>query len=138
MGGSSKLHGLKNRSALGILTHLVEPADVNDTMERVASEGKPANKYPGTPKNADHPVAAFANSFFSDGNMSMLLNGTCPDGFDAEDRNVGRQLKSLSRTAPIALRMASELLDGAVETGGSTWTGTLLSSLRTSLLPLTR
>ena len=108
----------KTASALGILTHLVEPVDVNDTMERVASEGKPANKYPGTPKNADHPVAAFANSFFSDGNMSMLLNGTCPDGFDAEDRNVGRQLKSLSRTAPIALRMASELLDGAVETGG--------------------
>ena len=108
----------KTASALGILTHLVEPADVNDTMERVASEGKPANKYPGTPKNANHPVAAFANSFFSDGNMSMLLNGTCPDGFDAEDRNVGRQLKSLSRTAPIALRMASELLDGAVETGG--------------------
>ncbi|GIS43526.1 MAG: hypothetical protein Ct9H90mP16_05960 [Candidatus Poseidoniales archaeon] len=40
----------KTASALGILTHLVEPADVNDTMERVASEGKPANKYPGPPR----------------------------------------------------------------------------------------
>ena len=49
--------------------------------------------------------------------MAGLLMGSCPDGFDAEDRNVGRQLKSLSRTAPIALRMASELLDSAVETG---------------------
>ena len=49
--------------------------------------------------------------------MAGLLSGSCPDGFDVEDRNVGRQLKSLSRTAPIALRMASELLDGAVETG---------------------
>ena len=27
------------------------------------------------------------------------------------------QLKSLSRTAPIALALASELLDGAIETG---------------------
>ena len=108
----------KTASALGILTHLVDPADVNATVVTVATQGKPPNKYPGTPKNAEHPVAKFASSFFSDTNMSMLLNGSCPEGFDAEDRNVGRQLKSLGRTAPIALRMASELLDGAVETGG--------------------
>ena len=62
-------------------------------------------------------MAAFANAFYSDENMVGLLNGSCPDGFDAEDRNVGRQLKSLSRVAPIAMRMANELLDGAVETG---------------------
>ncbi len=107
----------KTADALGILTHLVEPAEVSETVESISASGKPANKYPGTPRDTGHPVAAFANAFYSDGNISGLLNGSCPDGFDAEDRNVGRQLKSLSRVAPIALRMANELLDGAVETG---------------------
>ena len=107
----------KTADALGILTHLVEPAEVGETVESISASGKPANKYPGTPRDTGHPVAAFANAFYSDGNISGLLNGSCPDGFDAEDRNVGRQLKSLSRVAPIALRMANELLDGAVETG---------------------
>ena len=107
----------KTAHAVGILTHLVEPAEVSDTVEAISALGKPENKYPGVPRDADHPVAAFANAFYSDENMAGLLNGSCPDGFDAEDRNVGRQLKSLSRVAPIAMRMANELLDGAVETG---------------------
>jgi len=107
----------KTAHAVGILTHLVEPAEVSDTVEAISTSGKPKNKYPGVPRDADHPVAAFANAFYSDENMVGLLNGSCPDGFDAEDRNVGRQLKSLSRVAPIAMRMANELLDGAVQTG---------------------
>ena len=107
----------KTAHALGILTHLVEPAEVTATVQSIDTSGKPANKYTGQPRNPEHPVSAFASAFYSDGNMAGLLTGSCPDGFDAEDRNVGRQLKSLSRTAPIALRMASELLDSAVETG---------------------
>tara|TARA_B100001750_G_scaffold240101_1_gene249233 strand:- start:515 stop:1774 length:1260 start_codon:yes stop_codon:yes gene_type:complete len=104
-------------NALGILTHLVEPAEVSETVDAIAASGKPANKYPGVPREENHPVAAFASAFYSDDNIAGLLNGSCPDGFDVEDRNVGRQLKSLNRVAPIALRMANELLDGAVETG---------------------
>ena len=107
----------KTADALGILTHLVEPAEVSGTVDSIVASGKPANKYPGEPRNPEHPVSIFAGAFYSDGNIAELLNGSCPDGFDAEDRNVGRQLKSLSRVAPIALRMANELLDGAVETG---------------------
>jgi hypothetical protein len=49
--------------------------------------------------------------------MATLAAGECPEGFDAADKMVSRQLKSLSRTAPIALALASELLDGAGETG---------------------
>jgi len=109
----------KTAHALGILTHLVEPAEVGSTVEAIENAGKPSNKYPGQPQNPDHPVSAFANAFYNDANMAGLLSGSCPDGFDVEDRNVGRQLKSLSRTAPIALRMASELLDSAVETGSN-------------------
>ena len=106
----------KTANALGILTHLVEPAEVSGVVDQIAGEGKPANKYPGCPRDSGHPVATFASSFYNDENMAGLLNGSCPDGFDAEDRNVGRQLKSLGRVAPIALRMANELLDGAVQT----------------------
>ena len=107
----------KTAYALGILTHLVEPAEVSATVEAIDKSGKPENKYPCEPRNPEHPVSTFASAFYSDANMPELLSGSCPDGFDAEDRNVSRQLKSLSRTAPIAMRMASELLDNAVETG---------------------
>ncbi|HJM87079.1 MAG TPA: hypothetical protein QF433_02545, partial [Candidatus Thalassarchaeaceae archaeon] len=48
--------------------------------------------------------------------MVTLLSGSRPEGFDAEDKQVGRQLRSLSRTAPIALSMASQLLDDAINT----------------------
>jgi enoyl-CoA hydratase/3-hydroxyacyl-CoA dehydrogenase len=116
----------KTAHALGILTHLVEPAEVATTVQAIDQSGKPVNKYPGQPRNPEHPVSAFASAFYSDLNMSGLLSGSCPDGFDADDRNVGRQLKSLSRTAPIALRMASELLDSAVETGDNLEAGLAL------------
>ena len=46
----------------------------------------------------------------------MIMAGTCPDGFDAEDKNIARQMKSLSRTAPIALKMASDLIDATAST----------------------
>ena len=107
----------KTAHALGILTHLVDPAEVTDTVDQISSAGKPENKYSGAPQDSNHPIAAFASSFYSNENMPTLLSGSCPEGFDVDDRNVGRQLKSLSRTAPIALRLASELLDSAVETG---------------------
>ena len=116
----------KTAHALGILTHLVEPSEVNATVEEISASGKPSNKYPGSPRNPEHPVAAFATAFYSDENMAGLLSGSCPEGFDAEDRNVSRQLKSLGRTAPIAMRMANELLDGAVETADSLEAGLAL------------
>ncbi len=104
-------------AALGLLTHLVGPADVDATVADLANTGKPSNKYPAAPADPSHPAAAFALAFYSDANMAALAAGECPDGFDAEDKMVGRQLKSLSRTAPIALAMASDLLDEAVATG---------------------
>jgi enoyl-CoA hydratase/3-hydroxyacyl-CoA dehydrogenase len=61
--------------------------------------------------NENSPVVKFARKFFSDGNMATLLSGGCPEGFDAEDKTVARQLKSLKFTAPIGLAMASERID---------------------------
>jgi enoyl-CoA hydratase/3-hydroxyacyl-CoA dehydrogenase len=104
-------------AALGLLTHLVEVSDVASTVDELVESGKPTDKYPAAPTDSTHPTAAFALAFYSNENMATLAAGECPEGFDAADKMVSRQLKSLSRTAPIALALASELLDGAVETG---------------------
>tara|TARA_B100001093_G_scaffold356424_1_gene341015 strand:- start:13180 stop:15264 length:2085 start_codon:yes stop_codon:yes gene_type:complete len=101
---------------LGLLTHLVDVSGVNACVSQLAKSGKPDNKYPGCPAHPDSAVASFARSFFADENMADLMSGVCPSGFDAEDKNVSRQLKSLSRTAPHALMMASSLIDECAHT----------------------
>lgn len=100
-------------SDLGLVSHLVEPTEVDNTILQISNQGKPKNKYPGKPKNTNSKVAVFAKEFYSDENIPVLLAGECPDGYDSEDRNIGRQIKSLSRAAPLALQMANELIDYA-------------------------
>ena len=104
-------------AALGLLTHLVDPSEVEQTVSTISNYGKPSNKYPARPTDSSHPATAFALAFYNDSNIDALLAGNCPEGFDAQDKMVSRQLKSLSRTAPIALSMASDLLNDAVLTG---------------------
>lgn len=106
----------KTATDLGLVTNLVDVSDVDSMIATLDSQGKPANKYPSKPQNPESKIAQFAESFYSDGNLDSILNGNCPDGFDSEDKLVSRQMKSLSRTAPIALRMASELIDAAGKT----------------------
>jgi enoyl-CoA hydratase/3-hydroxyacyl-CoA dehydrogenase len=105
----------KSAADLGLVTHLVDIAEVDTTINSLDGAGKPENKYPGTPASPESKVAIFAESFYSDSNLGTILSGKCPDGFDIEDRNVSRQIKALSRTAPIALSLASELIDAAGE-----------------------
>ena len=106
----------KTATDLGLVTNLVDVSDVDSMIATLDSQGKPANKYPSKPQNPESKIAQFAESFYSDENLDSILNGNCPDGFDSEDKLVSRQMKSLSRTAPIALRMASGLIDAAGET----------------------
>jgi enoyl-CoA hydratase/3-hydroxyacyl-CoA dehydrogenase len=98
---------------LGLLTHLVESGELVATITSIHESGKPENKYRGSPANAESAIAQFATLFYSDANMNALLQGECPEGFDADDKMVSRQLKSLSRTAPIALNMANDLINNA-------------------------
>ena len=102
--------------ALGFITHLVDPSEVSDTVSVVASSGKPDDKYPGRPSDPSHPVSRMSKVFYSDTNMGAILSGGVPEGFDPEDKNVSRQLKSISRAAPVAVRLASDLLDNALST----------------------
>ena len=101
---------------LGLVTHLVDVAAVDECISTLASQGKPAVKYPGQPANPSSPVAKFATSFFADENMPVLMSGACPDGFDQGEKTVARQIKSLSFTAPIGLKMASDLIDATAST----------------------
>ena len=94
---------------LGLLTHKVKSSEVENTILSLVGK-KPSEKYPGNPSNQESDVVRFATSFYSDENIVSLISGKNPDGFDGEDANVSRQLKSLSRAAPVALRIASDLL----------------------------
>ena len=60
---------------LGLVSHLVEPTEVDNTILQISSQGKPENKYPGKPKNANSKVAIFANEFYS------LAPGQCLEFF---------------------------------------------------------
>ena len=97
--------------ALGFVTHLVDVSEIPETIGALSSEGKPEHKYPAEPHDPEHPVAAMSRAFYSDSNMEGLLEGRAPEGFDPEDKNVSRQLKALSRAAPVSIRLASRLLD---------------------------
>ncbi|MCH2649118.1 MAG: 3-hydroxyacyl-CoA dehydrogenase NAD-binding domain-containing protein [Candidatus Poseidoniaceae archaeon] len=96
---------------VGLLTHLVDIADVDRATHNCVSNGKPSDKYSGKPANENSKVVKFATDFYRDENLPILLSGGCPDGYDAEDKTISRQLKNLKYTAPIALSMASELID---------------------------
>ena len=113
-------------ASFGLLTHLVDASEVEQPVSAISSSGKPSNKYPARPTDSSHPAAAFALEFYNDANMESLAVGNCPEGFDPEDKMVSRQLKSLSRTAPIALSMASDLLNDAVLTGDNLQQGLAL------------
>ena len=96
---------------VGLLTHLVDLADVDKATNNCISNGKPSDKYSGKPANENSKVVKFATDFYRDENLPILISGGCPDGYDAEDKTISRQLKNLKYTAPIALSMASELID---------------------------
>ena len=68
--------------------------------------------------NDDSEVVLFAKDFYSDENIEALVSGRVPENYDSEDPRVSRQIKSLSRAAPIALSIASDLLSD-VRTGAS-------------------
>ena len=102
---------------LGLLTHKVESSDVEGTVFSLIGK-KPDQKYPGKPLNYDSEIALFAKDFYSDENIGALISGKVPENYDPENPRVSRQIKSLSRVAPIALSVASGLLSD-VRTGSS-------------------
>jgi enoyl-CoA hydratase/3-hydroxyacyl-CoA dehydrogenase len=91
--------------ALGIVTRLVEAAEVPAALKALAAAGKP-DKY----RRRDLPekFAAFA-AMFSPGNIAALFNGKAPA--DAPADLAERVMKTLSYKAPLALRLADEIIN---------------------------
>ena len=98
---------------VGLLSHLVEVSEVDACISSLCHLGKPESKFNGKPNNEQSRIVQFAKSFYSDENMQAILNHQCPKGFDEQDSNVSRQLKSLKFTAPVGLQMAHDLINSS-------------------------
>ncbi|MGE5256141.1 MAG: enoyl-CoA hydratase/isomerase family protein, partial [Hyphomicrobiales bacterium] len=91
--------------ALGVVTRLVEPAAVEAAVRSLASGPKP-DKY----RSREIPTKfkAFAD-LFGTGSVELLLSGKTPAGANAE--LAGKLAKTLGYKAPLALRIANEVVD---------------------------
>jgi enoyl-CoA hydratase/3-hydroxyacyl-CoA dehydrogenase len=91
--------------ALGIVTKLAEPAGVDAAVQSLTVAGKP-DKY----RTRDIPdkFKAFA-ALFGPGSVVTLLSGKLPGGANAE--LAGKVVKILGYKAPLALRIADEIIN---------------------------
>lgn len=98
--------------AFGLITHLVDQNNVTKTISEIMANGKPNNKYRGQPIDYENKNVIFAKSFYCDDNMKEILNGSKPNNTSGlEESMILRQMKSISYTAPIALKTAANLLE---------------------------
>ena len=91
--------------ALGIVTRLVEPAAVEAAIRDLAAQGRP-DKY--RPRELPAKFKPFAE-LFSGAAVATLLAGKAPAGANAE--LAAKVLKTLGFKAPVALRIANEIID---------------------------
>jgi len=91
--------------ALGIVTKLVEPAQVDAALHALAAAGKP-DKY--RTRDIPEKFKALA-ALFGPGSIATLLSGKIPDGANAD--LAGKIVKTLGYKAPLALRIADEIVD---------------------------
>jgi len=91
--------------ALGIVSRLVEPAQVETAIAELVAEGK-TDKY-----KAREIPAPFSNyaALCEPGSVDALLTGQVPAG--ADDAVAGKVAKGIGFKAPIALKMANEIID---------------------------
>jgi enoyl-CoA hydratase/3-hydroxyacyl-CoA dehydrogenase len=95
----------KDALTLGIVTKLVEPAEVMNAVASLVKEGARGKGKSGVTPDKFKPFAAM----FSDENMKRILSGKPPEGVDSE--LAAKTLKYVSFKAPAALRIANELMD---------------------------
>ncbi len=90
---------------LGIVTKLTDPAHLEAAIREVVDNG-PFDKY------ASREIPAKYNEYikaFGDSNISKIVNREAPEGVDAEFAKKTGSI--LAKKAPIALRIANELID---------------------------
>jgi len=95
----------QNALDLGVVTRLVEPAEIADAIKALVAEGRP-DKYRARPiPEAYEPLAQLG----SRENTARLLSGKLPEGVD--DALAAKTAKVLGYKAPLALKIADEIIE---------------------------
>jgi enoyl-CoA hydratase/3-hydroxyacyl-CoA dehydrogenase len=95
--------------ALGIITRLVQPAEIEAAMAELVSQGKP-DKYRA--RDIPAPFSDYA-AMCAAGNVDKLLAGQAPEGVDTA--LAAKTAKVVGFKAPIALKMANEIIDAQAD-----------------------
>jgi len=95
--------------ALGIITRLVPPDEVESAIAELVSQGKP-DKYQARDLPAPYSVYA---ALCDAGNVDQLLGGQVPAGSD--EALAAKTAKVVGFKAPLALKMANEIIDTQAE-----------------------
>ncbi|MCP3951739.1 MAG: 3-hydroxyacyl-CoA dehydrogenase/enoyl-CoA hydratase family protein, partial [Desulfobacterales bacterium] len=90
---------------LGIITRLVQPAEIEPAIAELVSQGK-TDKYPA--RDIPAAYAGYA-TLCAAGNVDKLLAGQAPDGTD--EALAAKTAKVVGFKAPLALKMANEIID---------------------------
>ena len=98
----------EDAQSLGIVTRLIPPAEVEATINQLVSDGKP-DKY--RPRELPENFKMLAQVCSSE-NVEMLLAGKLPAGVPEEIAS--KTAKLMSYRAPIALKLANEIIDQQV------------------------
>ncbi len=98
----------EDAAALGIVTRLVEPAEVEATINNLVSEGKPDKYRARDMPEKFKPLAQMCSSE----NVAGLLSGKPPEGVPQE--LAAKTAKVVGYKAPLALKMANEIIDDQV------------------------
>jgi enoyl-CoA hydratase/3-hydroxyacyl-CoA dehydrogenase len=93
---------------LGIVTRLVAPAEVETAINQLVSEGKPEKYQPSQLPEKFKPLAQVCSSE----NADRLLAGKRPEG--VSDEIAARTAKLIGYKAPLALKIANEIIDEQV------------------------
>ncbi len=109
--------------ALGIITRLVQPAEVEAAIAELVSQGKP-DKYRA--REIPAPYSAYA-ALCETGNVDKLLAGQAPDSED--EALAAKTTKIVGFKAPLALKIANEIIDAqaaqSIDAGVATELGRL-------------
>jgi enoyl-CoA hydratase/3-hydroxyacyl-CoA dehydrogenase len=96
---------VKDAFDLGIVSKIVEPAEVESAIKELVSEGKP-DKY--REREIPEKFKPMAQACTKE-NVEKLLSGKPPEGVPEEI--AARTAKIVSYKAPLALKLASEIID---------------------------
>ena len=91
--------------ALGIITRLVQPAEVEAAIAELVSQGKP-DKYRA--REIPAPFSTYA-ALCETGSVDNLLAGQAPDS--ADEALAAKTTKIVGFKAPLALKIANEIID---------------------------